>query len=87
MEWGISMSKLFYCKNCKRVIENFSQCDYCKTNDIKELMLGTSVNVLGTKQKGKVFKIDANMVKLIVIDESKNRLIKEYKAEQLKKVL
>lgn len=87
MKWGISMSKLFYCEKCKRVIENFNQCDYCKTSDIKELKVGTSVNILGTKQKGKVFKIDNDKVKLIVIDEAKNRLIKEYEAVQLKKVL
>ena len=85
--WGISMSKLFYCTSCKRVIENFNQCNYCKTSDIKELILGTSVNILGTKQKGKVFKIDDEKVKLIVIDQAKNRLIKEYKANELRKVL
>jgi len=48
---------------------------------------GTSVNVIGTKEKGKVFKISDEMVKIIVIDLAKNKVLREYKAEQLKKIV
>jgi len=48
---------------------------------------GTSVNVIGTKEKGKVFKISDEMVKIIVVDLAKNKVLREYKAEQLKKIV
>ncbi|MBU3142396.1 hypothetical protein [Clostridium sp. CF012] len=81
------MADLFYCKKCKRVIANETQCDYCGHSEVNRLMQGTSVNIMGTKEKGKVFKISDETVKVIVIDLAKNKLVKEYKAEQLKKIV
>lgn len=81
------MANLFYCTKCKRVIANEIQCDYCGHNEVSRLMQGTSVNIIGTKEKGKVFKISDEIVKVIVIDLAKNKLVKEYKAEQLKKIV
>jgi RNA polymerase subunit RPABC4/transcription elongation factor Spt4 len=81
------MANLFYCKKCKRVIISGTQCDYCGSMEINRLLQGTSVNIIGTKEKGKVFKITDEMVKVIVIDASKNKVIKEYKAQQLKKII
>ena len=81
------MANLFYCVKCKRVIVNETQCDYCGDTQINRLLQGTSVNVIGTKEKGKVFKISDEMVKIIVIDLAKNKVLREYKAEQLKKIV
>ncbi|ARC85444.1 hypothetical protein U732_1344 [Clostridium argentinense CDC 2741] len=81
------MSKLYYCVDCKRLIKSSEKCDYCNGSFLKAITNGTPVNVIGTKQKGKVLKVEDSTVKLIVIDEAKNKLIKEYKAEQLRKVL
>lgn len=81
------MADLFYCVNCKRVITNDTQCDYCGDKQINKLLQGTSVNVIGTKEKGKVFKISGEAVKIIVIDLAKNKVLREYKAEQLKKIV
>ena len=55
--------------------------------EINKLLQGTSVNVIGTKEKGRVFKITDEVVKLIVVDLAKNKIIKEYKAEQLRKII
>jgi hypothetical protein len=81
------MAKLYYCTECRRVEKDSSKCDFCKSEKVKLLKIGAPVNVIGTKQKGKVFKIKEDEVKLIIINEAKERLIKDYKAEELQKVL
>jgi len=81
------MANLFYCKKCKRVIASEIQCDYCGHSEVSKLMQGTSVNIIGTKEKGKVFKISDENVKVIIMDLAKNKLVKEYKAGQLKKIV
>jgi RNA polymerase subunit RPABC4/transcription elongation factor Spt4 len=81
------MANLFYCKKCKRVIVSETLCDYCGDKEISRLLQGTSVNIIGTKEKGKVFKIGDEVVKVIIIDVAKNKIIKEYKAQQLKKIV
>ncbi len=81
------MHKLYYCQDCKRVFKNEEKCLYCESGNIKEMKKNSPVNVLGTKQKGRVLKIVEDTVKLLIITEAKEQLIKEYKAENLKKVL
>ncbi|WP_138202816.1 hypothetical protein [Haloimpatiens lingqiaonensis] len=81
------MSKLYYCNDCKRVFKNADKCDFCNSFYVKELKVGKSVNVIGTKQKGKVLKIKGDDVTLILIDEMNNKYTKDYKVEELRKVL
>ena len=81
------MASLFYCVKCKRVVENETQCVYCGNNEVNKLLQGTAVNVIGTKQKGQVFKITNKIVKIIITDLAKNKVIREYKAEELKKII
>jgi hypothetical protein len=72
-------------KVCVAIAE--TQCDYCGHSEVNRLMQGTSVNIIGTKEKGKVFKISDEIVKVIIIDLAKNKIVREYKAPQLKKIL
>lgn len=81
------MNKLYYCNECKRVIDSSENCNYCKSNLIDELANGAPVNVIGTKLKGRVLKIKDNSVRLLIKDEGNNRLIKEYEGQQLRKIL
>ncbi|MGH4138209.1 hypothetical protein [Clostridium sp.] len=81
------MANLFYCAKCKRVIASETQCTYCGNNEINRLLKGAAVNVIGTKQKGQVFRISDEIVKIIITDLAKNKVIREYKAEQLKKII
>lgn len=81
------MDKLYYCTDCKRVFGEASQCEYCSCSSIKELNVGVPVNVIGTKLKGKVLKIKAGKVKLLIKDENKDMYIKEFEAEKLRKVI
>lgn len=81
------MSKLFYCENCRRVLNGAENCIYCEGKDIKELLKNSPVNILGTKLKGKILKMDNNLVKVLLVNENKERLIKEYEANQLRKII
>ncbi|GAA0747117.1 hypothetical protein [Clostridium oceanicum] len=82
------MAKIYYCEDCKRVLNNKGNCDYCNKDNIKELKVGKSVNVIGTKTKGKYLrKLDKETVQLIIKDDMNNKKIKEYKIDELKKIL
>lgn len=81
------MSKLYYCSDCKRVFNNADKCEFCDSFYVKELKVGKSVNIIGSKQKGKVLKVKDENVTLILIDEFNNKYTKDYKAEELRKIL
>lgn len=81
------MAPLYYCLDCQRVFQAKDNCQYCKSVNVKELKKGTSVNVIGTKSKGQIFKVKDDVVSLILITEAKERVIKEYKVDNLRKIL
>jgi hypothetical protein len=81
------MNKLYYCNECKRIIESSESCSYCSSQLIDELSLGAPVNVIGTKLKGKVLKINNNIARLLIKDEGNNKFIREYNGDKLRKVL
>ncbi|WP_373898868.1 hypothetical protein ACER0A_004605 [Haloimpatiens sp. FM7315] len=81
------MIKLYYCEKCKRVLNKNEKCDFCGSEDVKELKVGKSVNVLGSKQKGKFLRVKGEIVSLIITDEMNNKLLKDYNYKELKKIL
>lgn len=81
------MDKLFYCTNCLRVVKENDTCSYCKGKDLKELDVNAPVNVIDSKLKGKVLKIKDGSVRLLIRDGSNNKFIKEYKNEEIRKIL
>lgn len=81
------MSKIYYCMDCKRIGKNNSACKYCNGDFLKPIVKGTSVNVIGSKQKGKVLKIKEEVVSLILRDDRNNKFIKEFSIENIRKVL
>jgi hypothetical protein len=81
------MSKLFYCTSCKRVVNNEQCCEYCKCEETNELVVGAPVNIIGNKLKGKVLKITGEIVRIIIRDASNNKLVKEYEASKLTKII
>ena len=78
---------MFYCGKCLRIISAEDLCKYCNSHEIYDLRVGTPVNVLGTKEKGKIFKMSGNKVKVIIKTESKEKIIREYDAERLRKII
>ncbi len=76
-----------YCVDCHRIFSNANNCEYCCSYNIKELRRGTSINVIGTKIKGKVYNYKNNLVSVIVLTEDHQRVIKIYDAKKIKKIL
>lgn len=83
----VCMDKLYYCKECKTILKNEIENTCCSGENLKELVIGTPVNVKGSKLKGNVFKIKDGMVTLVMRDDSNNKFMKEYEFEKLRKVL
>lgn len=81
------MCKLYYCLDCKRISEKEESCSYCSSQNIKELTKNAPVNVIGSKLKGRVLKVEEGKARLLISDETNNRYIKEYEADKLRKVL
>lgn len=81
------MKTLNYCLECRRVFEANERCEFCSSDKVKLLKKGTSVNVIGSKIKGRVFNYKNDLVSLVIVTESKERIIKEYKVNNLKKIL
>lgn len=80
------MQKLNYCLDCQRIFVN-DECEYCNSSNVKELKVGKSVNVIGSKNKGKYLKNRDGKVTLIVYSEEHEKLIKEYDISSIRKIL
>lgn len=82
------MKHLVYCLNCKRIFNPQDNCPYCNNDKVKNLDIATSVNIIGTKLKGKVLRIKNDSVSLLIIrPDTKERYIKDYNAEKLRKII
>ena len=82
------MNNLVYCLTCRRIFQRENICPYCNESNIKELELNNPVNVIGTKIKGKVLKIKGNDVRIATVNpDTHEKQIKEYKCEELRKII
>lgn len=81
------MSKAYYCLSCKRILDKQEICTYCGGKEFKELTYCVPVNVIGTKLKGKVLKVQEGEVKVLFTNESGEKYMKEYGFDKLKKIL
>lgn len=81
------MLQLFYCLDCRRISESDEACNYCQSTRIKALVKDAPVNIIGTKQKGRVLHISDQGIKILMVDEHKNRLIKEFSPDKIRKVI
>lgn len=80
------MKKVYFCSVCRKVFYEENACACEGENNIKEMKIGTPINVIGTKLKGKVYKIKDNLLE-VIITSNKERSMKEYKFEEVRKVL
>ncbi|MDU4883228.1 hypothetical protein [uncultured Clostridium sp.] len=81
------MKRLNYCLDCQRVFTSENSCEYCNSNNIKELKRGKSVNIIGSKDKARYLRYKEGKVSVIVYDENKRKFVKEYDISKIKKVL
>ena len=81
------MKRLNYCLVCQRVFTSENSCEYCNSNNIKELKRGKAVNIIGSKDKASYLKYKEGKVSVIVYAENKQKFIKEYDISKIKKIL
>lgn len=80
------MDKVYFCSTCKKIFTRGNSCTCQEENDIKEIKVGTPVNIIGTKLKGKVYRIKNETLE-VLITSTKNRTIKTYPLQEVRKVL
>ncbi|MGL4989570.1 MAG: hypothetical protein ACRC57_00150 [Sarcina sp.] len=80
---------LYYCTKCARISNTTDtlSCPYCEDSPILQLKKNSPVNVLGSKIKGRLFKELQNTALLIIVTENKEKLLKEYPINELKKIV
>lgn len=81
------MKNYYYCFECKRIFSQKDKCPYCGCERTKNLALNAPVNILESKLKGKVIRIKDDTLKVLIKSEGNEKFIKDYTAEQLRKVL
>ncbi len=81
------MQVLNYCLECQRVFSSENKCEFCGCESLKPVQKRMSVNVLGTKIKGKVLYCKDDLVSIIISDESNEKMVRKYKVHELKKIL
>lgn len=81
------MQKLNYCLDCQRVFILENVCEYCNSKNVKELKQGKSINIIGSKNKGSYLRYKEGKVSVIVNTEDKQKIIKEYDIDSIRKIL
>lgn len=81
------MFNLNYCVDCRRISSFDEECSFCQSTDIKDLAKNAPANVIGTKLKGRIINVKEGMVDLLYTDEAKNKAVRQYEPEQLRKIL
>ncbi|MDO5780301.1 MAG: hypothetical protein Q4Q02_07215 [Clostridium sp.] len=81
------MRRLNYCLDCQRVFISDKECEYCSSNNIKELKRGKSVNIIGSKNKARYLKYKEGKVNVIVYNEDNQKMVKEYEMDKIRKIL
>ena len=81
------MQNLDYCLACRRLFLEGEICEYCGSKNTKPIKKSTSVNVIGSKIKGKILNCKEGIANVVVITESKERIVKDYSVSELRKIL
>lgn len=81
------MQNLDYCLECRRLFLENEKCEFCGSENIKPIKKSTSVNAIGSKVKGKILNCKDSIVNVVVITESNEKVVKDYKVTELRKVL
>lgn len=77
----------YYCLQCRRVFFDSDKCSFCNCAAIKQLKINSPVNVIGSKIKGKVVKINKDELTLIIYNESNEKYLKNYKIQEVRKII
>ena len=77
----------YYCLQCKRVFFEDDKCKYCNCAAIKPLKINSPVNIIGTKVKGKVAKINKENLTLIIYNEANEKYFKNCTIDEIRKII
>lgn len=80
------MEKIYFCEACRKIFDEYNQCQCNGEKSIKPMKVGTPVNIIGTKLKGKVYRMRDRELD-ILITSSKNKGIQTYGIDQVRKIL
>lgn len=81
------MYKLNYCLDCQRVFTIDYKCKYCNSKNVRELKRGKAVNIIGGKNKARFLRYKDGKVSVILYTEDKQKFIKDFEIEKIKKIL
>ncbi|MGL4737892.1 MAG: hypothetical protein ACRCW2_10600 [Cellulosilyticaceae bacterium] len=79
------MKQFYFCEACKQIFKSSDACR-CDGKIIKPVKLGTPVNIVGTKLKGKIYRMKEDALD-VLITSTKNKGIQTYPIDQVRKVL
>lgn len=77
----------YYCLQCKRIFLEDDKCKYCNCAAIKPLKINSPVNVIGSKVKGKVSKINKENLTLIIYNAANEKCLKDYTVDKIRKII
>ena len=81
------MYKLNYCLDCQRVFTIDDKWKYCNSKNVRELKRGKAVNIIGGKNKARFLRYKDGKVSVILYTEDKQKIIKDFEIEKIKKIL
>lgn len=77
----------YYCLQCKRIFLETDKCKYCNCAVIKPVKINSPVNIIGSKLKGKVVKIKNVNLTVMICNEANERSLKDFKINELRKII
>ena len=63
------------------------KCKYCNSKNVRELKRGKAVNIIGDKNKARFLRYKDGKVSVILYTEDKQKIIKDFEIEKIKKIL
>ena len=81
------MKKLVYCLNCRKISVLQEKCPGCNSKAFKELNKNAPVNVIGSKIKGRIYKVNEETVDVLIVGQQNQKTIKAFEYSKLKKIL
>ena len=80
------MRKLVYCLNCRKISYLQETCPNCNSNTFKALSKNAPVNIIGSKIKGRIYKINEESVDVLIVDQQNQKTIKSFDHTKLRKI-
>lgn len=81
------MARYYYCSECKKIGKSKVECEGCKGKYLKDLKEGSPINLIGTKQKGRVFRMKENEIVILIKNEFNEESIREVSASEIQKII